>query len=97
MEISQIITLVTMLVAILLGFVSKKLPWFNNYLIPVQNLLIGVIVAFVEWTITKNFNYSIAAAGLLAGGAYDVFNNFNKLTDLMKSKLENNNSQDKEN
>lgn len=85
MELTQIITIVTIIVAWMLGIVSKKSKWINNNLIPIQNLVIGLVVAIIEWIITKDFNTAIALSGLLAGGTYDIFHNLNKM---LKSKNE---------
>lgn len=79
MELAQIITLVTFIVTLILGFVSKKSKFVSNNLIPVQNLLIGLIVAVVEWIITKDFNTAIALSGIMAGGAYDIVHNIQKM------------------
>jgi hypothetical protein len=38
-----------------------------------------VIVAIIEWIITKDFSTAIALSGLLAGGTYDILHNLNKL------------------
>lgn len=85
MELTQIITIVTIIVAWMLGIASKKSKWINNNLIPIQNLVIGLVVAIIEWIITKDFNTAIALSGLLAGGTYDIFHNLNKM---LKSKNE---------
>ena len=61
------------------GLIAKKHPKFNNKLIPVQNLLIGIIVAIINYIITKDFNASIMVAGLLTGGAYDLGKNLSEL------------------
>jgi len=79
MELAQIITLVTFIVTLILGFVSKKSKFISSNLIPVQNLLIGLIVAVVEWIITKDFNTAIALSGIMAGGAYDIVHNIQKM------------------
>jgi hypothetical protein len=79
MELTQIIQIVTIIVTWGLGVVSKKYTKLNNKLIPVQNILIGVIVAIIEWVITKDFSTAIALSGLLAGGSYDVLHNLEKL------------------
>lgn len=79
MELAQIITLATFIVTLILGFVSKKSKFISNNLIPVQNLLIGLIVAVVEWIITKDFNTAIALSGIMAGGAYDIVHNIQKM------------------
>ena len=79
MEISTLISLVTIIVTWVLGIVSKKYTKLNNKLIPIQNILVGLIVALIEWIVTKDFKVAIALSGLLAGGAYDVINNINKI------------------
>lgn len=79
MELTQIISIVTIFVTWILGIVSKKYTKLNNKLIPIQNIAIGLIVAIVEWIITKDFNTSIALSGILAGGTYDVLHNLEKL------------------
>ncbi len=79
MTLEYLVSLVTILVTLILGFVSKKNKNISNKLIPIQNLIIGVIVAIVEWIITKDFNAGIALSGLIAGGSYDIVHNLNKL------------------
>ena len=79
MELSTIIILVTALVTHVFGLIAKKVEWFDNKLIPLQNLAIGIIVAIIEYIITKDFNVSIAVAGLGTGGAYDLVHNIAKL------------------
>ena len=75
MELTQILTIVTVFVTWVLGVVSKKSTWISNNLIPVQNLIIGIVVAIIEWIITKDFSVAIALSGLFAGGAYDIAHN----------------------
>lgn len=79
MELTNIITMVTIIVTWILGIVSKKSKFINNNLIPIQNILIGVVVAVIEWIITKDFKVAIALSGLFAGGVYDVINNLDKM------------------
>ena len=79
MELSTLISLVTIIVTWVLGVISKKHTKLNNKLIPIQNILVGLIVALIEWIVTKDFKVAIALSGLLAGGAYDVINNINKI------------------
>lgn len=79
MELTQIITLVTIVVTWILGYVAKKSTWINNNLIPVQNITVGLIVAIIEWIITKDFSIALATSGLIAGGSYDIVHNLNKL------------------
>ena len=80
MELETIVVLVTMVVTFLCGLIAKKVSWFNNHLRPIQNILIGVIVAIIEFIITKDFSVAIALSGLIAGGAYDIGNNLKKIT-----------------
>ena len=79
MELTEIISLVTIIATLICGFVTKKCPKVSNKIIPVQNLLIGLIVAIIEWIITKDFKTAIALSGLLAGGTYDIVHNINKM------------------
>lgn len=76
---TNIISLVTFAVTLILGVLAKKSTFINNKTIPIQNILIGLIVAIVEWIITKDFNTAIAFSGLVAGGTYDIFHNLQKL------------------
>ena len=75
---AEILSIITMFVTILFGFLSKKINWFKNYMIPLQNLTIGIIFALVEWIITKDFNLAVAMSGLMAGGTYDLVKNINQ-------------------
>ena len=79
MELSTLISLVTVIVTWVLGVISKKHTKLNNKLIPIQNILVGLIVALIEWIVTKDFKVAIALSGIFAGGAYDVINNINKM------------------
>lgn len=79
MELTQIIQIVTILVTWGLGFLAKKYTKLNNKLIPIQNILVGLIVAVIEWIVTKDFSTAIALSGLLAGGTYDVVHNLKKI------------------
>ena len=73
------IPLVMFFVTWILGIVSKKSKFINNNLIPVQNILIGVVVAIIEWIITRDFKVAIALSGVLAGGTYDIIHNLDKM------------------
>lgn len=79
MEITNIITIVTIFASWILGIAAKKSTWVNNNLIPIQNILIGLVVACIEWAITKDFKVAIALSGVIAGGTYDVFHNLEKI------------------
>lgn len=79
MELTQLITLFTIIVTWVLGKVSKKSKFISNNLIPIQNLLIGVLVALTEWVITGNFSTATALSGIFAGGTYDILHNIHKI------------------
>ena len=79
MELTTIVSVATIITTWLLGMITKKYTKLNNKLIPIQNILIGVIVALIEWIITKDFSTAIALSGILAGGTYDIFHNLEKL------------------
>lgn len=79
MELTDILTIVTIVITWLLGIVAKKSKFIKNNLIPIQNLFIGLIMAIVEWIITKDFKVALGLSGLIAGGAYDIFHNLEKI------------------
>lgn len=79
MELSTLISLVTIIVTWVLGMISKKYTKLNNKLIPIQNIVVGLIVALIEWIVTKDFKVAIALSGIIAGGTYDIFHNLEKL------------------
>lgn len=81
MDIDTIFSLVTIIVTLILGIISKKYTKLSSKLIPIQNLLIGIIVAIINFIMTKDFNASIMVSGLTAGGLYDIGSNLKRLTE----------------
>lgn len=80
MEISYIVGIITVLVTLIAGEITKKYPKIDKKkIIPIQNLIIGILVAIVNWIITKDFNMAIAGSGLFAGGIYDLLSNLKQL------------------
>ena len=79
MGIAEIVALVTFVVTLICGYIVKKIPQISNKLIPLQNLAIGLIVAVIEWIITKDFSTAIMLSGVMAGGVYDIGHNIKKL------------------
>lgn len=79
MNISELLPLITYVIALILGKVSKKSKFISDNLIPVQNILIGLIVAVIDFIITKDFKTAIAVSGLIAGGSYDIIHNLDKM------------------
>lgn len=78
MTTEYLFALVTIIVEIIMGYVTKKIPKISNKLIPIQNLLIGAIIAIIEFAVTKDFKVAIALSGLIAGGTYDIVHNLRK-------------------
>ena len=76
---TEIITLVTFFVTMIFGYFAKKSTFIKNELIPIQNLVIGIVVAVIEWIITKDLEVAILLSGITAGGIYDIFNNTKKI------------------
>lgn len=74
-----IITLLTMTLTWILGFVSKRCPYINNNLIIIQNIVIGLAVSIFYFIITKDFNLAITLSGLLAETGYNLIHNVEKL------------------
>lgn len=81
MELETILQLVTILVTLVLGVISKKSSFISNNLIPIQNIVIGVIITIIMWIVTKDFTVAYTLCSTAAGGIYDVFNNIQKLID----------------
>ena len=79
MELTQLISVITIIATWILGVLAKKSTFINNNMIPIQNIVIGIVVAVIEWIITKDFSTAIALSGLIAGGSYDVFHNLEKI------------------
>lgn len=79
MNTTEIITIVTIIITWILGFIAKKSKYVSNNLIPIQNIAVGVIVAIIQFIITKDFELSITVSGIFAGGIYDIGHNFAKL------------------
>ena len=91
---TEILTIISIIVTWILGVVAKKVSWFNNYLIPVQNIVIGVVFMLIEFAITKDINGAVALSGLFAGGAYDVFNNLKKILTKVEETVKTNESEE---
>ena len=65
-----IMSLITIVVTFILGLIVK-----TDNLIPLQNLVIGIIVSLIYYFMTKDISINIALSGLLSGGTYDIFKN----------------------
>ena len=74
-----VITLLTMTLTWILGFISKRCPYVNNNLIIIQNIVIGLSVSIFYFIITKDFNLAITLSGLFAETGYNLIHNIEKL------------------
>ena len=74
-----IMSLVTIVVTFILGLIAKKVSWVSDNLIPIQNLVIGIIVSLIYYFMTKDVSINIALSGLLTGGTYDIIKNLKEL------------------
>ncbi len=74
-----IMSLVTIVVTFILGLIAKKVNWVSDNLIPIQNLIIGIIVSLIYYFMTKDVSINIALSGLLTGGTYDIIKNLKEL------------------
>lgn len=83
-----IMSLVTIVVTFVLGLVAKKVSWVSDNLIPLQNLVIGIIVAVIYYFMTKDISINIALSGLLTGGTYDIIKNIKELTNNTSNNVE---------
>ena len=79
MNFDNILIIIILLVSFVLATIAKKYKYISNNLIPIQNTLVGLIVAIIEWIITKDFEVALALSGVIAGGTYDVVHNLQKL------------------
>lgn len=79
MNYENILFLVTVVVQWIFGLISKHKMKMNTNLIPYQNLVIGLVVAIIEWIITKDFKEAVMLSGLFAGGVYDLVHNISNM------------------
>ena len=79
MNTEQILSLVTIVITLILGQISKKSKFIKTNQIPIQNIIIGVVMAIVEYMITKDFSAAITISGLAAGGIYDLASNIKSI------------------
>ena len=73
------VTLLTMTLTWILGFISKRCPYINNNLIIIQNIFIGLCVSIFYFIITKDFNLAITLSGIFAETGYNLIHNIEKL------------------
>ena len=81
MNLEIILSVVVMIVTFILGLVAKKVTWISNNLIPLQNLVIGVIMALIYFFFFIDISIAIVSAGIMTGGAYDLVKNLKELVE----------------
>lgn len=81
MDLTTIISMLTVVVTFILGLASKKSKWVSNKIIPLQNLIVGIIACLIDYLITKDFNGALIGVGLFTGGVYDLGKNLMALTE----------------
>lgn len=74
-----VVTLLTMILTWILGFIAKRCPYVNNNLIIIQNIVIGLVVSLFYYIVTKDFNLAITLSGLFADSGYNLIHNIEKL------------------
>ncbi len=85
----QIVTIATMVITMLCGYIATKIPWFNNKLIPIQNILIGVSISVIYYIYSKDISYSVTMAGILSTGVYSLSDNLMELFNQKKEEKQN--------
>ena len=74
-----IVTILTIVLTLILGYIAKKCPYVNNNLIIIQNIVIGLVVSIFYFIVTKDFNMAITLSGLFAETGYNLVHNIEKL------------------
>lgn len=74
-----IVTLLTMCLTWILGYISKRCTYVNNNFIIIQNIVVGLCVSLFYFIVTKDLNLAITLSGLLADSGYNLFHNIQKL------------------
>lgn len=88
MNIEIIMSLVTIVATLILALLAKKATWISDHIIPIQNLIIGIVVAVIYYFMTKDVSVTIAMSGIIASGTYDIVKNLKALTDNTKDSEE---------
>ncbi len=79
----ETITFATMLITTICGYIATKIPWINNKIIPLQNILIGLTISIIYYINTQDFSYSVTMAGIFSTGIYSIGDN---IADMMNQK-----------
>lgn len=77
-NIEVIITLITMIITWVFGWITKKHTNLSNKLIPYQNILIMVVATLVYYWATGNWSMVIASGSPIATLLYDMIHTSKK-------------------
>lgn len=89
MNTELIMSIVAIVITFILGIVAKKVSWISNHIIPIQNIVIGLIISIIYYFMTKDISITIALSGIFAGGTYDIVKNLKELTNNSENTLTN--------
>lgn len=78
-NVETIVTIITQIVVLILGYFSKKNPNIKNDAIIFQNGIIGIISCVLYYIVTKDFSVAIATSGLTADILYNLAHSSYKL------------------
>lgn len=78
-NISVVVTFITILVTWALGKIAKKSKYVNNHIIPLQNIVIGVVVSIIYYLATGDVNVLVSSSSAIATIIYDAVHGFEKL------------------
>ena len=69
---AMIISIITMIITWILGYIAKKSKFFSNNMIPLQNIIIMIISIIIYWIATGDFSMVIASSSPVATIIYDT-------------------------
>lgn len=71
-DILTITSFVTVIVTFILGLLAKKSTFIENKMIPLQNLIVGIVISIIYYYITRDIEATIVICGIGTGGVYDL-------------------------
>ncbi len=78
-NIEIIVTILTQIVVLILGYLSKLNPKIKNDAIIFQNGIVGIVSCILYYIVTKDFSVAIATSGLTADIIYNLVHSSYKL------------------
>ena len=71
-----IIPVITVIISYIFGLLAKKFNWYESKYIPIQNGVIGIVSAIINYIAVPESNFVVvlftALSGFAAGGVYDA-------------------------